>query len=113
MPLNRRSFLKLLLSSSALSFAFIPKSANASLMITQECINCDLCEPKCPTAAITQGKSFYEINPALCTECVGYSDKPQCVEVCPVEAISKDASNQETEHELRTKYNRLKGKTIH
>ncbi len=26
-----------------------------SLMITDECINCDVCEPECPNEAISQG----------------------------------------------------------
>ena len=55
------------------------------LMITDECINCDVCEPECPNNAISQGIEIYEIDPHLCTECVG--DFEQCVEVCPVECI--------------------------
>ncbi len=52
-----------------------------ALIITDECINCDVCEPECPNGAISQGEEIYEINPALCTECVGHFDKPQCMEV--------------------------------
>ena len=26
-----------------------------ALMITDECINCDVCEPECPNEAISQG----------------------------------------------------------
>ena len=48
-----------------------------ALMITDECINCDVCEPECPNNAIYQGVDIYEINPQLCTECVGHCDKPQ------------------------------------
>ncbi len=54
-----------------------------ALMITDECINCDVCEPECPNNAIYQGINIYEINPQLCTECVGHFDTPQCQEVCP------------------------------
>ena len=61
-----------------------------SLKITDACINCDICEPECPNDAIYQGKVIYEINPDLCTECVGQFDTPQCQEVCPVECIIKD-----------------------
>ncbi len=49
-----------------------------SLYITDECINCDVCEPVCPNEAIYMGELIYEINPALCTECVGHHDQPQC-----------------------------------
>ena len=49
-----------------------------SLMITDECINCDVCEPECPNQAISMGPEIYEIDPARCTECVGHFDEPQC-----------------------------------
>jgi ferredoxin len=58
-----------------------------ALMITDECINCDVCEPECPNDAIYQGDEIYEIDPARCTECVGHFEKQQCVEVCPVDCI--------------------------
>ena len=59
-----------------------------SLLITEECINCDVCEPECPNGAITQGQEFYTIDPDLCTECVGHFQTSQCIEVCPVDCIS-------------------------
>ena len=52
-----------------------------SLLINDECINCDVCEPECPNGAISQGDEIYVINPDLCTECVGHFTVPQCVEV--------------------------------
>lgn len=61
-----------------------------ALLITDECINCDVCEPECPNLAISQGEWYYEINPSLCTECIGHFDKPQCQEVCPVACIIPD-----------------------
>ena len=48
-----------------------------SLIITDECINCDVCEPECPNEAISQGTEIYEIDPKKCTECVGHYDTPQ------------------------------------
>ncbi len=78
-----------------------------SLTITEECINCDVCEPVCPNEAIYQGVEIYEINPNLCTECVGHFGEPQCVEVCPVECIPKDPDNIETEEKLWEKYRQL------
>jgi ferredoxin len=78
-----------------------------SLFITDECINCDVCEPECPNSAITQGEEIYEIDPALCTECVGHFDTPQCVEVCPVDCIPKDPDNEETQDQLQQKYDLL------
>ena len=57
-----------------------------ALMITDECINCDVCEPECPNGAISQGEEIYVIDPALCTECVGHYETSQCVEVCPYDA---------------------------
>lgn len=78
-----------------------------ALKITDECINCDVCEPVCPNIAIYQGEMIYEINPDQCTECVGHFAEPQCVTVCPVNCIIKDTSLPETEEELMEKYKRL------
>jgi len=78
-----------------------------ALKITEECINCDVCEPACPNEAISQGIDYYVIDPAKCTECVGHFDLPQCVEVCPVECIPKDPDYAETEDELWLKYQSL------
>jgi ferredoxin len=75
-----------------------------SLFITDECINCDVCEPECPNNAISQGPEIYEINPNLCTECVGHFAEPQCAEVCPVDCIPKDPDNEETQDQLMAKY---------
>ena len=78
-----------------------------SLIITEDCINCDVCEPECPNQAITQGEEIYVINPDLCTECVGHFNTPQCVEVCPVECIPEDPDRPENKNQLLQKYNRL------
>ena len=78
-----------------------------ALMITDECINCDVCEPECPNDAIYQGEEIYEINPALCTECVGHFDTSQCVEVCPVECIPLDPDHVESRDALQHKYEQL------
>ncbi len=80
-----------------------------ALLITDECINCDVCEPECPNDAIFQGEWFYEITPSKCTECVGHFETPQCVEVCPVACIIKDEAHPENQAELQKKYESLKG----
>jgi ferredoxin len=82
-----------------------------ALIITDECINCDVCEPECPNSAISQGVEIYVIDPAKCTECVGHFETPQCVEVCPVDCIHVDPDRTETKSELRAKYEGLMGKT--
>jgi len=81
-----------------------------SLLINDECINCDVCEPECPNNAISQGDEIYEIDPNLCTECVGHFDEPQCMEVCPVDCIIKDPENEESENQLKLKYEKLVGR---
>ena len=78
-----------------------------SLLINDECINCDVCEPECPNGAISQGDEIYEIDPNLCTECVGHFDEPQCIEVCPVDCILTDPDNEESKDELQLKYEKL------
>lgn len=80
-----------------------------ALYITDECINCDVCEPECPNDAIYQGEIIYEIAPSSCTECIGHFDEPQCVVVCPVDCIFIDPKNTETETELKAKYTKLTG----
>ncbi|MFN4327852.1 MAG: YfhL family 4Fe-4S dicluster ferredoxin [Limnobacter sp.] len=78
-----------------------------ALIITDECINCDVCEPECPNGAITMGETIYVIDPGKCTECVGHFDTPQCVEVCPVECIPKDTAHPEDQPALLAKFFRL------
>lgn len=82
-----------------------------ALMITDECINCDVCEPACPNSAIAAGEWFYEIDPNRCTECVGHFDEPQCRQVCPVDCIPLNPDHQETQQQLQQKYLRLMQET--
>lgn len=81
-----------------------------ALMITDECINCDVCEPACPNEAIYQGQEIYEIDPHLCTECVGHYDEPQCVSVCPVNCIPINPNVVETKEQLLNKFKQIIGK---
>lgn len=75
--------------------------------ITEECINCGACEPECPNSSIYEGgaswekdgitgtdgaffsNDYYYIHVDKCTECQGFHDEPQCVSVCPVDAVVK------------------------
>ncbi len=78
-----------------------------ALIITDECINCDVCEPECPNGAISAGEEIYVIDPRKCTECVGHFDEPQCQKVCPVDCIPLDPDRKETEEQLLQKYRQL------
>ncbi len=78
-----------------------------ALKITDECINCDVCEPVCPNEAISAGDDIYVIDPNLCTECVGHFDTPQCVDICPVDCIPKDPKHVESQEQLLQKYQAL------
>ena len=78
-----------------------------SLIITDACINCDVCEPECPNAAIYAGDEIYIIDPEKCTECVGHYDVPQCQQVCPVDCIPLDPNNIENKEQLIAKFHRL------
>ncbi|MEE2702746.1 MAG: YfhL family 4Fe-4S dicluster ferredoxin [Myxococcota bacterium] len=69
-------------------------------MITEECINCGVCEPECPNEAISEGEETFQIDPQLCTECVGFHGKEQCAEVCPVDCCVPDPNNPEPEESL-------------
>jgi ferredoxin len=80
-----------------------------ALKITDECINCDVCEPECPNDAIYQGEEIYVIDPDKCTECIGHFDEPQCQLVCPVDCIPLDPEHVEDEAALLAKYQRMHG----
>jgi len=78
-----------------------------ALKITDQCINCDVCEPECPNGAISMGPEIYVIDASRCTECVGHFDAPQCREVCPVDCIPLDPEHVETREVLLERYGRL------
>jgi ferredoxin len=78
-----------------------------ALRITDQCINCDVCEPECPNEAIRMGPEIYVIDWRRCTECVGHFDEPQCVQVCPVDCIPLDPEHVESREELLAKYGAL------
>lgn len=78
-----------------------------ALLITDECINCDVCEPECPNGAISMGPEIYQIDPDRCTECVGHFDQPQCVQLCPVGCIPLHPDHVESREQLMAKYLRL------
>jgi ferredoxin len=78
-----------------------------ALIITDECINCDVCEPECPNDAISLGPEHYDIEPGRCTECVGHYNEPQCVQVCPVACIPVDPQRVETRDQLWAKFTTL------
>ncbi|MDB6096113.1 MAG: ferredoxin [Francisellaceae bacterium] len=78
-----------------------------ALIITDECINCDICEPECPNQAISPGENYYKIDPLKCTECVGHFDTPQCQLVCPVACIPLDPNYLESYEQLLKKYQDL------
>ena len=66
-----------------------------ALLITEDCINCDVCQSMCPNGAISQGAGASVIDPLLCTECVGTGDSPQCVENCPSDCVIEDPAYRE------------------
>jgi len=78
-----------------------------ALMIISTCVNCAVCEPECPNAAISAGDPVYLIDPDKCTECVGYFAESQCIDVCPVECIVPNPERVETREQLRRKFEQL------
>lgn len=80
-----------------------------ALYITDQCINCDVCLPACPNDAISEGVEIYQIDPELCTECVGHYDTTQCVEVCPIDCILLDLEHAESKKQLTEKFSRITG----
>ncbi len=78
-----------------------------ALMITDQCINCDVCVPECPNQAIYMGSEIYEIDPHKCTESVGQFDEPQCGQVCPVACIPINPERIEGPDSLWAKFHLL------
>ena len=60
-----------------------------AMVISDECIACGACESDCPVDAISEGDTQFQIDTDKCVECVGHFDSPQCVDVCPSDAIAK------------------------
>ena len=63
-----------------------------------------MCDPECPNEAITFGAEIYEIDPDLCTECVGHYEKPTCMDVCPINCIIVNPEHVESEEQLLAKF---------
>jgi ferredoxin len=91
-------------------------------VITEECINCGACLPRCPNNAIYIGgaawelegathpavaQDIYYIAPDKCTECVGFFDHEECAAVCPVDCCIPDPQIPETEEALLARAGRL------
>ena len=100
-----------------------------AIKITDDCINCEACEPECPNNAIyapeeswkfsdgttisddsekeAVSDEFFYIATDKCTECRGFNEEPACAAVCPVDCCVDDEDNVETEEELMAKKERL------
>lgn len=55
--------------------------------ITDDCIGCGACEPKCPVGAISESGPIYAIDEYLCNNCDGYSSSPICKKYCPTPEV--------------------------
>ena len=102
-----------------------------AIKITDDCINCEACEPECPNNAIYApdevwkmsdgtkvnddkersdggfSEEFFYIATDKCTECIGFTGEPACAAVCPVDCCVDDEDNVETKEELLIKKDKL------
>ncbi len=78
-----------------------------ALMITDQCINCDMCVAECPNQAIFEGEKVYEIDVERCTECVGFYERQTCVDVCPIDCIVQDPTHVESKEQLLNRFHYL------
>jgi ferredoxin len=75
--------------------------------ITEDCINCGACEDECPNGAISMGAETFVIDPAHCTECVGFSSEQQCAAACPPDVCIQDPDRIESEQTLFARAKKL------
>ncbi len=75
--------------------------------ITEDCINCGACEDECPNGAISLGSDSFVIDPALCTECVGFSSEQMCAAACPPDVCIADPDRVEDEAVLFARAKKL------
>ena len=100
-----------------------------AIKITEDCINCEACEPECPNNAIYAAEEgwkmsdgttvaddtereavsddYFYIATDKCTECIGFHEEPQCAAVCPVDCCIPDDDNVESNDELMAKKDKL------
>lgn len=78
-----------------------------ALLITNDCINCDMCLPECPNTAIFEGNKVYEIDPLRCTRMCRFYDAPTCKVVCPIDCIKQDPVHIENKEQLLEKFKDL------
>ena len=78
------------------------------LIITDECINCDVCEPECPNEAISQGAEIYEIDPNSTPSASALRHAAVCRGL-PGGLHSQDTNNVESTDQLWVKYEQLTG----
>ena len=78
-----------------------------ALLITHQCINCDMCLPECPNEAIFEGSKVYENDVDRCTECVCFYDHQTCLVVCPIDCITPHPEHIETQVQLLEKFKGL------
>lgn len=62
-----------------------------AMKISDDCSVCAGCEDECPNLAIelSPDSGIFEIDPALCNECLGYAPEPSCAAACPQQCIEK------------------------
>ena len=51
---------------------------------TSSCTGCTACQSECPNDAISEKDFELSIDPAKCTECIGFFEWAQCVAICPM-----------------------------
>lgn len=65
-----------------------------ALAIVEVCVNCWACADVCPSDAIYQTSTHFQIDADKCSECEGYFADAQCASICPVEEAILDAAGK-------------------
>jgi ferredoxin len=80
-----------------------------ALIITDECINCDVCEPECPNEAIYQGRRSTRSTRASARNASGITTRPSASRSVRSIASRKIRPIRKARTKLWVKYEKLTG----
>ncbi len=72
-----------------------------ALLITDQCINCDMCLPECPNEAIHECEKVYEIDVAIAQNVLGFMTIKPAFQSVQLNVLCPHPEHVETKEQLR------------